>query len=102
MSASFTSLPRIRSMTSRAFCGDILINLPVALLIIYRLLLSGLRSGHRRRCTGGSDRLVLAAAGAVPFKRSCGRKFTELVTHHVFRDVHGNEFLSIMDGDRMP
>src|SRR5882672_10010892 len=34
ISASFTFLPRIRSTTSRAFCGDIRMNLLVALLII--------------------------------------------------------------------
>ena len=34
ISASFTFLPRMRSTTSRAFCGDIRMNLLVALLII--------------------------------------------------------------------
>src|ERR1700733_3299980 len=34
MSASFTFLPRMRSTTSRAFCGDIRMNRLVALLIM--------------------------------------------------------------------
>src|SRR5579859_1238374 len=36
---------------------------------------------------------------AVPFKRSRRGKLTELMAHHVFRDVHGNKLLSIMDGN---
>ena len=34
ISASFTFLPRIKSIASRAFCGDMRINLLVALLIM--------------------------------------------------------------------
>src|SRR5712692_2090402 len=34
ISASFTFLPRIKSIASRAFCGDIRMNLLVALLVM--------------------------------------------------------------------
>src|SRR5689334_20339041 len=55
MSASLTFLPRIRSMTSRAFCGDIGIYRLVALLIIIvapdsRPSLLGWRRRCRRHC----------------------------------------------------
>ena len=29
-------------------------------------------------------------------------ELTELVTDHVLRDVHGNEFIAVMNGNRMP
>src|SRR5215470_3822662 len=38
ISASLTLFPRIKSTTSRAFCGDMRINLPVAELTIFPLL----------------------------------------------------------------
>src|SRR5262245_56937225 len=51
ISASFTFLPRIKSTASRAFCGDMRINLLVALLIMLNLLsvLPALRLRHRLR-----------------------------------------------------
>src|ERR1041385_3104036 len=48
ISASFTSLPRIKSTASRAFCGDMRINLPVALLIIFTSLSARARDSPRR------------------------------------------------------
>src|SRR5215471_3860187 len=54
MSASFTFLPRIRSTTSRAFCGDIRMNRLVALLTIVTRFnsLSGPQEPlHRRHLT---------------------------------------------------
>ena len=45
ISASFTFLPRIKSTASRAFCGDMRINLLVALLIIFHFLSSS--GGYR-------------------------------------------------------
>jgi hypothetical protein len=39
---------------------------------------------------------------AVSFKRARGGEFAQFVAHHIFRDVHGNEFLAVMDGNRVP
>src|SRR5215471_10605059 len=48
MSASFTSFPRIKSTTSRAFCGDMRMKRLTALLIIFNLP-SEEPQAHRRR-----------------------------------------------------
>src|SRR5215475_2314684 len=50
ISASFTFLPRIKSTTSRAFCGDMRINRLVALLFIINSL-SGSQEPLRRHLT---------------------------------------------------
>src|SRR5215475_1243159 len=48
ISASFTFLPRIKSTTSRAFCGDMRINRLVALLFIINSLSGPQAPLHRR------------------------------------------------------
>src|SRR5688572_24212766 len=102
ISASLTFFPRIKSTTSRAFWGDILINRPEALLIKRPPL--SLRSGGRcstRRRSGGPHSLILRTACAVSLELARRGELSKLVTYHVLGHVHRNEFLSVMDGDRM-
>ena len=68
ISASFTFLPRIRSTTSRAFCGDIRMNRLVALLIMSLLLLRSAADRRLRRAgaAGGAPAGVTALSFALP------------------------------------
>src|ERR1017187_5563156 len=38
----------------------------------------------------------------MPLEGPGGRKFSELVAHHVLRDVHRDELLAVVDRDGMP
>src|SRR5271167_2035399 len=105
--ASPAFLPRIKSITKRAFCGETRTNFAVARASIasppYRLRASargGGRFGCRRasRRNGGRGHRPLGSDPcAVPLERPRGRKLTELMTHHILRNVHGNEFLAVVD-----
>src|ERR1700677_129016 len=85
MRASLAERPRIRSITSRAFCGDDRMYRASALACMVvplgglGALLGGRRSLHR-----------------MAFKHTRGRKLTQLVAHHVFGNVDRNEFLAVM------
>src|SRR5215467_7247375 len=48
MSASLTLFPRIKSTTNRAFCGDMRMNLLVALLTMINLLSAGELTRHHQ------------------------------------------------------
>src|ERR1700678_1604639 len=91
MRASLAERPRIKSTTSRAFCGDDRIYRASALACIVFPLgrLGGLLRGRRR----GLHRMAL--------EHSRGRKFSQFVAHHVFGDVHRNEFLPVVDAQRV-
>src|SRR5438093_7305526 len=69
ISASFTFLPRIKSIVSRAFCGDKRINLLVALLTMINSL-SVLEQEPHRRPLRPALRLRLASADP-PAQRLC-------------------------------
>src|SRR6059036_2241055 len=70
ISASFTFLPRIKSIVSRAFCGDKRINLLVALLTIINSLSMVLEQEPHRRPLRPALRLRLASADP-PAQRLC-------------------------------
>src|SRR5215471_1421570 len=78
--------PRIRSTTSRAFCGEIRMYLASALASMKSSLC------RLRRLLGGR-------LHGVAFERPGRRKLAELVSHHVLRDVDGNELFAVVDRD---
>src|SRR5271170_966866 len=86
MRASLAERPRIKSTTSRAFCGDDRIYRASALACIVFPVdfplgrLGGLLRWRRR----GFHRMAL--------EHSRRGKLTQLVAHHIFGDVHRNEF----------
>src|SRR6476646_9205080 len=87
--------PRIRSITRRAFCGEVRRYRASALACIVRLLrqfrrlLRGTRGSSARR----ASRSRCGRLGAVTLEYPGGRKFAQLVAHHVFGDVHRDELL---------
>src|ERR1051326_4821329 len=112
ISASFTSLPRIKSTASRALCGDMRINLPVALLIMSTRFRRGRGSSPAGtstcapsaacwRCTCRSDSFILGTRRTVTFENTGWCKLTQLMPDHVFRDIHRNELLTVMHRDRV-
>src|SRR5688572_5078877 len=102
ISASLTFFPRIMSTTSRAFWGDILINRPEALLIKRPPLCLRSSRGAGRRGRGGTDSLILRTAGAVSLEHPSGRELAELVPDHVLGHIHRDEFLAVVNRDRVP
>src|ERR1700674_3413649 len=89
LSAAPAFWPRIRSTTSRAFCGEIRIYRASALASMVFLLcrLSHfLRSRLHRVALEGPRR----------------RKFAQLMPHHVFGDVHRDELLAVVDRNGVP
>src|SRR5512145_587836 len=84
-SALSTGLPRTRSATSRPFWADRRAPLTIAVVSIVLTLLLG----H-----GG----LLVRRVALEGPRQ--REFAELVTDHVFVDVHRHVLLAVVDGDR--
>src|SRR5580704_5163035 len=89
--ASLAERPRIKSTTNRAFCGDDRIYRASALACIVFTLgrLGALFRGRR----GGLHRMAL--------EYSRRGKLTQLVAHHIFGDVHRNEFLPVVDAEGM-
>src|SRR5262249_51403409 len=81
-------LPRIKSTTNRAFCAEIRIYLASALACMTILL-----------CRLG--RLFRRRFHRVPLERARGRKFAQLVAHHVFGDVHRDELLAVVNRNRV-
>src|SRR3989442_10749798 len=77
--------PRIKSPTSRAFCGEVRTHFIYAIACI-----SSPRGLGRRSRLGGRGRCGFCR---VAFEYPGRRKLPELVAHHVFGNEHGNEFL---------
>src|SRR5579883_3084783 len=77
--------PRIRSTTSRAFCGEIRMYLASALATISLRLC---------RFLGGCLCLMT-------FECASRRKLTQFVSHHIFGHVNRNELSSVMHRDRV-
>src|SRR5512138_2832588 len=46
--------------------------------------------------------LLRGRLSGVSFKRPGGRKFSQLVAHHILGDVHRNELLPVVHGDGVP
>src|SRR5579862_3514812 len=88
--ASPAFCPRIRSITRRAFCGEVLRYRASALASIT----ISLRSRRLRRLLGGS-------LGRVSLEHPRRRKLAQLVSYHVLGNVHGDELLAVMHGQRM-
>src|SRR5512139_316718 len=95
--ASSTFIPRTRSTTSLAFCGDILTNFATAFASM--TYLSPVFRFHRQRRL--LAHLGLAVAG-VAVERPRRRELPELVAHHVLRDEHGDELLAVVHGKGVP
>src|SRR5271156_4980348 len=89
LSALSTGRPRIWSATSRPFWADRRTPRRMALVSMPTSLFP--RSGRRR------DNLLVRRVGLESARE---RELAELVTDHVFRHVHRNMLLAIVDGDR--
>src|SRR5258708_18512183 len=100
--------PRIKSTTRRAFWGEVRRYLLFA--VASGISISFLRLRRRRRCccrrsrsarrSGRGCRLFHHLHG-VSLEGAGRRKLAELVSHHVFGDVDGNEFPPLMHGNRV-
>src|SRR5438045_3325251 len=82
-----TCWPRIRSTTSRAFCGETRIYLASALICSMTKPLCRLRRFFRR----GLYR--------VPLEHPRRRELAEFVSHHVLGHVHRNKLLPVVYRD---
>src|SRR5438309_9736850 len=90
--ASFTERPRIRSITSRILRGEEL---------IYRFMARASSIGLA--CLGGGfGRCCFAPQPRVAAEDPGGGELTELMPDHALVDIHRNEFVSVVDGERMP
>src|SRR5215469_6851653 len=92
--------PRIRSTTSRAFCGEIRMYRASAFASMSALSFqqSAFRFPFSRRLGG----LLRRRLHRMSLECPRGRKFAQLVSHHVFGNVHRNEFLAVMYRDGVP
>src|SRR6185312_10846483 len=114
-SASSARCPRIKSITSRAFCGETRTNrvsavpcicpsVCVGVAIVYPLSLcrssagSGWSGSPRSRRSGSPFERCL---DGVALERPRGRKFAKLVAYHLFGDVNGDKLLPVVHGDRV-
>src|SRR5262245_35553035 len=90
-SAWLTSRPRIRSITSLAFCADVRTYRAVACpsIMTSPRALSGPSCLRGRR--GGRDGRGLLGLRGVALERPRRRELAQLVPHHVLGDVHRNE-----------
>src|SRR4029077_17882782 len=82
--------PRIRSTTSRAFCGEIRIYLASAFACMANPLRPGL---------GGLGTLLRRRLHRVALERPRGGKLAQLVPHHVLCHVHRNELSPVVHRD---
>src|SRR6266850_917877 len=93
--------PRMRSTTSRAFCGETRMYLASALASMFKLPLASLPSPS----SGRFRRLFSCGRSSgfhrMPLELPRGRKFTKLVPHHVLGDIHRDKFPAVMHGDRV-
>src|SRR5688572_4746719 len=67
--------------------------------MVYPLLVAtaALRTAGRR----GRLRLLVGQLAAMTAEQTRRRKLTELVTNHVFRDIHGNELVAVVHSQRV-
>src|SRR5271166_4183825 len=91
MRASLADRPRIKSITSRAFCGD-----------ERMYLASALASMSIPIALGGLRRLLRGRFHRVSLERAGRRKLAQLVPHHVLGDVHRNKFLAVVHAQCVP
>src|SRR3954469_20927203 len=83
LNAAPACLPRIRSTTRRAFCGEIRIYLASALACMTSLYIS----------LGRLRRLLCRRLHRVTLEGPGRRKLAELVPHHILGDIHRDELL---------
>src|SRR5512146_1400742 len=95
LSARSTGLPRIRSATSRPFWADMCAPRSTARVSISGslLLAAGRRRGRRRRSGWRSAGLPIRG---MAFELPRQRKLAELVSDHVFGDVHRDVLLPVV------
>src|SRR6267378_4813158 len=114
-SASCAFAPRIKSITSRAFCGDIRTCRASACASIDPVCVCTSAIALCLRRCGCCCRWCCAASWwchargflerhphAVALERTRRRKFSQLVPDHLLGHIHGNEFLSVVHGDGVP
>src|SRR5271170_1194432 len=105
--ASCTFCPRIKSMTKRAFCGDMrTCRAPACASIngVAGVCASAINLCLWRRCRSASCRCRARGTlerrfHGMSFKCACRRKFAELVSHHLLGDVHGDKFPPVVHRD---
>src|SRR5579872_7372846 len=81
--------PRIRSTTSRAFCGEIRMYRASAFASIISSQLTAF-------ALSGLSRLLRGRFHRVALERPRGRKLAQLVSHHVLGDIHRDELLPVV------
>src|ERR1035437_3980683 len=86
--------PRMRSTTSRAFCGEIRMYRASALTILSASMLPSLC-----RRLGG---LLGSRLHRMAPERPRGRELAQLVPHHVLGDVHRDELLAVVHSHGLP
>src|SRR6476646_2761336 len=91
--------PRIKSTTSRAFCGETRMYLASALASMFKLPLASLPPPSLRRFRRLLSRRRGRGFHRMPLELPRGRKFAELVPHHVLGDIHRNKFPAVMHAD---
>src|SRR5437660_11151102 len=79
--------PRMRSITSLAFCGEVRMYLASALTCI--LTLSGCLSGRFHGLFGRRLRRM-------SLENPRGRELTQFVPDHILGDIHRDEFLAVV------
>src|ERR1019366_585647 len=86
-------LPRIISTTRSAFCGETRMYLASALIWVLGSMVYLYMPASLCRLGGFLGGRFYRMA----FEHAGGRKLAQLVSHHVFGDVHRNEFLAVVD-----
>src|SRR4051794_25741801 len=94
VSAAPACWPRIRSTTSRAFCGEIR---------IYRAsAFACMLSSMPLRCLGRLRTLLRRRLHRVALKGPRRRKLAQFVPHHVLGHIHRDEFLPVVHRHGVP
>src|ERR1022692_4877066 len=94
VNAAPACMPRIKSTTRRAFCGETRMYLASALTWVLASIMPSLCRRFGRLLRGRLHR--------VPLKGARGRELAQLVPHHVLGDVYRNELLPVVDRDGKP
>src|SRR5579864_3849579 len=92
--------PRIKSTTSRAFCGETRMYLASALASMSLSPRLRLRLRRLSRLLGSSR--CCRRLHRVPLELPGRRKLAQLVPHHVLGDVNRDELLAVVHGDGVP
>src|ERR1035437_7096895 len=90
--------PRIRSTTSRAFCGETRIYRASA----FTCMLSSMPSDVWRECLGRLHALLRRRLHRVSLEGAGGRKLAQLVSYHVLGHIHRDELLPVMHRHGVP